>query len=153
MLIAITRADGGLSIMRLLIDTSKMSAALVKEAIKNEVDRWSDGSPPPLSYKVVDDVPADRSFRNAWVHDGSTIAVDMPQAREIHRARLRAARTPLLAALDVEYMRGLEMGDTEGLKRVAAKKAALRDVTRAAGIDNAETPDELKAVWPDILSG
>jgi len=99
------------------------------------------------------DIPTDRTFRNAWQDPGSgAVKVDMPKACEIHRARLRELRTPMLAALDVEWMKALETGDEQKKTQVAAKKQALRDVTADPAIDAADTPAALKAVLPTGLT-
>jgi hypothetical protein len=95
-----------------------------------------------------EDVPSDRSYRNAWTHQAGVISVHMDKAREIHRDKLRAARQPMLNQLDVEYQRAHERGDEEHMKTVAAAKQTLRDVTKHPDIDAAQTPEELKAVWP-----
>jgi len=79
------------------------------------------------------------------------ITVDMTKAREIKRDQLRAERKPLLEQLDVEFMRAQEAGDTQKQALIANKKQSLRDVTADPAIDAATTPDELKAVRPDIL--
>lgn len=79
------------------------------------------------------------------------ITVNMDKARGIHRERLRAIRQPLLDALDVEYQRADESGDANGKKAIAAKKQALRDVTKDPAIDAAMTPEELKAAVPAAL--
>lgn len=79
------------------------------------------------------------------------ITIDMNKARDIHRARIRDARAPLFAALDVAYQRATETGaDTSA---IVAKKQALRDVTSDPAIDAAQTTEQLKAVWPAILNG
>lgn len=98
-----------------------------------------------------DEIPADRTFRDAWV-DRGTIAVDMPKARDIHRARMRQARGALLGDLDIAYQRADETGDQKEKSSIAAKKQALRDVTALQAIEAAKTPDDLKAVWPDVLA-
>jgi hypothetical protein len=95
----------------------------------------------------------DRTFRNAWTLSGAQITVDMPKARDIWRQKMREARAPLLQALDVEYMRADEAGDGAAKTRIAAEKQALRDVTADPAIEAAQTPDELKALWPSVLSG
>ena len=79
------------------------------------------------------------------------IRVNMDKARDITRDRVREERKPLLEALDVEYMRALESQDTVALQIVSFKKQALRDATRDPEIDQASTPDELKAVRPAAL--
>lgn len=94
-------------------------------------------------------MPSDRDFRDAWRVVNGTCTVDMAQAREIHRKKLRAMREPLLAKLDVDYLRAMERG--AGTTEIVAAKQALRDVTEDPAIDAAATPDELKAVIPGVL--
>ena len=90
-------------------------------------------------------VPSDRHFRGAWSLNGSVISEDMDAAKAIFRDKIREARTPLLAAKDVELMKALETGaDTTA---IAAEKNALRDAPAAAAIDSASTIAELKAAW------
>lgn len=96
--------------------------------------------------------PHDRTFRNAWKFEDGWIVVDMEKARELHRNKLRELRKPKLEALDVEYQRADEAGNSAEKKKVAAKKQALRDVTSDPAIDAAKTPDELKAVLPAALT-
>jgi hypothetical protein len=78
------------------------------------------------------------------------ITINMAKARDIHRARMREARTPLLSALDIQFQRALESNaDTSA---IVAKKQALRDVTADPAIEAAQTIEELKAVWPEVLN-
>jgi 5-formyltetrahydrofolate cyclo-ligase len=97
--------------------------------------------PTAIDVRIVDEseIPTDRTFRNAWKAD---LSVDMPKARELHRKKMRLARAPKMAALDVEQLKG---------NNVEAKKQALRDVTSDPAIDAAKTPEELKSVWPAAL--
>ena len=76
--------------------------------------------------------------------------VDMAKAKEIHKNYIRAARTPKLAELDIEFQKALESGaDT---KTIAAKKQALRDAPADSGIASANDVTQLKAQWKtDIL--
>lgn len=76
------------------------------------------------------------------------ISVDMVKAREIKRDMIRAERAAMLAALDLEFMRAVEVGDTSKQQTIAAKKQRLRDATLDPAIDAAKTPDELKKVNP-----
>ena len=94
------------------------------------------------------EIPVDRYFRDALRLDLTT---DMVKAREIHRENLRRLRQPKLEALDVEYQRADEQGDTALKAKIAVKKQALRDVTADPEIETATTPDELKAVMPAAL--
>ena len=75
----------------------------------------------------------------------SIITTDMAKAKEIHKTNIRYARTPLLAALDIEFQKALETGaDTS---TIVAKKQALRDAPAASGIATAASTSDLKAQW------
>ena len=70
------------------------------------------------------------------------ITIDFGIAQGITRERLRAERTPLLTALDVQYQRAQEDGRDTTI--IISEKQRLRDVTKLA--DKATTLDELKAL-------
>lgn len=76
------------------------------------------------------------------------ITVNMTKARDIKRDQIRAERAPLLAALDVQFMRAVETGDTAKQQEIAAEKQRLRDATSHPDIEAAQTPEELKAIDP-----
>ncbi len=97
--------------------------------------------PAGVPYRIVndDEVPSDRTFRNALKYD---LTVDMPKAQGITKDRLRAERAPLLTALDVQYQRAQEDGRDTAI--IISEKQRLRDVTKLA--DTATTLDELKAL-------
>ena len=76
------------------------------------------------------------------------ISIDMTKAREIKRDMIRFERAPMLATLDVQFMRAVETGDTAAQQAIAAQKQRLRDATQDPGIDAAQTPDELKDLNP-----
>ena len=74
--------------------------------------------------------------------DDTTVTVNLAKAKEITKNRLRAERTPLLAAQDVAFQRALETGaDTTA---IVAEKQRLRDITLLA--DSATTLDELRGL-------
>ena len=79
------------------------------------------------------------------------ITINMDKAREIHKDKLRQARAPKLAALDIAFQRTLEAG--EDFKPIAAEKQALRDVTKNEAILSAEDAEQLKQTWPTELLG
>lgn len=95
------------------------------------------------------DIPTDLTFRGAWILGiGGKPTVDMVRAREIQKDRIRRARAPMLAALDVEFSRALGKKDQAEADRVEVERERLRKATDAPEIATAETPEELKAVWP-----
>jgi hypothetical protein len=90
----------------------------------------------------VSDLPRDNNFFDAYELNGSTITVNFAKAVEITKKRLRAERTPLLAAQDVAFQRALESGaDTTA---IVAEKQRLRDITTLA--DQATTLEELRSL-------
>ena len=68
------------------------------------------------------------------------IQVDITKAKVITKDRLRADRTPLLAAQDVLFQRALESSaDTSA---IVTEKQRLRDITNQ--VDAMTTTDQLK---------
>ena len=98
-------------------------------------------------------VPSDRHFRGAWSLSGTTISEDLAVAKTIFKDKVREARTPLLAAEDVIYMKALEAGDTDAQAASVAKKKALRDAPAASAISSADTIAKLKAAWDTSTLG
>lgn len=108
--------------------------------------------PEGLSFQIVDAVPADRTFRNAWTVNLGAIEQDMPKCRAIWRDRMRDVRKPKLEALDILWMRATARSDATAASAVESQREQLRNVTAAPSIETALTPAELKAVWPAVLS-
>jgi hypothetical protein len=73
------------------------------------------------------------------------IKVNMQKATEIKKDMLRADRQPLLADLDVQMLKAMEVSDIEKQAEILAKKQALRDITTHPDLLSATTPEELKA--------
>ena len=98
-------------------------------------------------------VPSDRHFRGAWSLSGKTISEDLAVAKTIFKDKVREARTPLLDAEDVVYMKALEAGDSSAQAASVTKKKALRDAPAATAIENADTIAKLKAAWDTSTLG
>ena len=79
------------------------------------------------------------------------IKVNMTKAVEIKKDIIRAERAPIMAELDVAFMRAVEAGNAAAQADISAKKQALRDATKDPAIAAAKTPEELKAVVPAAL--
>lgn len=103
------------------------------------------------SFIIIDDsqIPQDKTFRNSWVL-GSGIEVDIYSAKNEWKNKWRDARKPKLAALDVEFIRAVELGDKAKQSEISSKKQALRDVTLTE--IPGTTPEEIKSVWPEVLN-
>ncbi len=108
---------------------------------------------PNCSILPQSSIPTNRIYRDAWTFNNTKTAVivDIPKARDIHRAVLRIQRAPRLTALDVGYMRALERGDTIAAQEIAAQKQTLRDIPAHPAIEAAQTPEELMALTLDAL--
>jgi hypothetical protein len=90
------------------------------------------------------DLPRDNDFYDAWEMDVTSVTVNFAKAVEITKKRLRAERTPLLAAQDVAFQRAQELGaDTTA---IVAEKQRLRDITNIT----ATTLDELRALKAEV---
>ena len=77
--------------------------------------------------------------------------IDMAKAKQIHKNKIREARTDKFNELDVEFTKALEIGsDTTEIKN---KKQALRDAPADSAINSANTIDELKAQWNTSILG
>ena len=149
--IAITLQDDSLIIKSLVTNDY---AGIVKEAtpeyINSEILKSNLDA---KSWRIIQDsdIIPDRTFRNAWKDLGHKLDVDMPKAREIHREHLRQARGDLLAQLDTEYLKADENNDNAKKQEIKQKKQFLRDITQHPAIETAQTPEELKNVWFDLI--
>jgi len=134
-----TNSDGTVSIMTPIEGTAE-------ECAKRDL-------PSGTSYEIVNDsvIPTDRSFRNAWKQNGKTIETDIAKAREIHKNNIRAAREPLLNALDIEFQKALETSSST--TDIVSKKQALRDAPADSAIAAASNEAELKAQWNTSILG
>lgn len=122
---------------------------LENESEQEYLDRIADKvKPDPLAIRVADlpeeNMPADRSFREAWTWTtpDPVIDIDFAKAKEITKNRLRMEREPLLKKLDIEFQKALETGaDTTA---IIAEKQRLRDITKLA--DTCTTLEELEGL-------
>ena len=75
------------------------------------------------------------------------IYIDIPKAKDIWKDKIRQKRKSALEKLDVDYMRATEQGnDTTA---IVTDKQILRDLP--SQVDTANTVDEIKTVWNDML--
>ena len=85
-------------------------------------------------------LPTANDFFDAWELVDGKVEVNLAKATELTKKRLRAERTPLLAAQDVAFQRAQESGaDTSA---IVAEKQRLRDITNFS----ATTLDELRSL-------
>jgi len=173
--LAITLDDGSLKIMSFL--TKGRGASLPEFAEWTEVDGWwkrdpsdlaildelartfppqdLDGTPrpQPIGFRRISDseLPADRTYREAWKDSGETIVHDMPRARVIHLSRVRVARAAKLDQLDRDWMRATGRGDKAGVLEAEDRRQLLRDLPASLDVESAQTVEDLKQRWPALL--
>lgn len=147
--IVYTRPDGGVSILipspnaRLEGETDDALIARIRAR-----DVPDDAT--HVSVCDASEIPADRTFRNAWKRSGKSVQVDMPEAREIHMARIREVRNAKLAQMDIAEKLAAQ-GVKGDLQTIRAKMQALRDIPQTLDLTQAKTPEQLKTLWPEEL--
>ncbi len=154
--IAYTRPDGGVSIVspaskeaveRVLgpLTKAKYEAHIMEKSIPADATN--------IVFLVEDEVPTDRSFRDAWKAEDGVITHDLEKAKEIQLDRIREARDPKFAVLDRDVMRALEDGDTVAVEAIKVEKQALRDLTEPLKALEPTSIDDIKAAFPLELKG
>lgn len=96
-------------------------------------------------------IPKDRYFRDAWKQDVTSIKIDMEKAKIIHMNRIRKSRDKELAKLDVEWTKKAAQKKNQEADAIETQRQTLRDIPISFDLSVAKTPDELKALWPNIL--
>ena len=144
-----TRPDGGMDIVipcRCTEDGHLTDDQIFQRAIRALPDNAVN-----IRVIAVDDVPIDRTFRNAWGHSDGQILVNMVKARDLWMDKIRQVRNAKLVQMDIETIKAIGAKDDELLAAIEAKKQVLRDLPQTISLDKAETPEELKATWPAEL--
>lgn len=101
-------------------------------------------------YKIVSSLNIDNDYFNAYEFDETDGAkVNLEKMKEIHKDKWRIARKPKLEKLDIDFMKAVEIGDSNKQSEIATQKQALRDVTL---IDLPNDFNGIKSTWPDILN-
>jgi hypothetical protein len=117
----------------------------IEQIAEKDVPKGSD-------YAIVDadSIPSDLTFFPVWKYNQGQVEIDLGGAKQIWKNKWREARKPKLEALDLAYMRATETQNTSEIARIVSEKQALRDVTNTPILGT--TPEEIKAVWPEILN-
>lgn len=102
--------------------------------------------PAGLAYEIVttDEVPSDRTFRDAWIMGDCCIDHDLDKCKAIGHDKRRAARAEEFAPLDEVIMKQIPGVDAT---KAEASRQLIRDKYSNIqdAIDAAETPDAIKA--------
>lgn len=144
--IALTFIDGAVGLMTLLLvnpSPERVQQEISKSVFPTAVTSW----------RVIDEasIPTDRTYRNAWKDTGSAIVHDMVKARAIHGGLVRAARDRAIDVKDKEWLSAFGQGQNAAAAAVEKERKTLRALPESLGIENAQTIEELKALWPPGL--
>ena len=80
-----------------------------------------------------------------------SITINMTKAKDIAKNNLRTERAPVLASLDVAFMRAVESGNTSLQTAIAEQKQELRDITSHTSITGASNIDSLKTSMTTLI--
>lgn len=137
--------------------TEIITEALMRPQTDDEFIAWVAAKDLPIGtiYKVVNrsELP-DSYFFNAYNLVDNSVQIDMVKARIFHVNQMRAFRAvkfielgfPIRLNPDLE--KAVISQDTQNILK------SLRDIpqTIASDVNGAKSPEDLKKIWPDILS-
>lgn len=106
-------------------------------------------------FQIIEEaqIPADRTFRNAWKRCSVRgCVVDMPKAQAIARDMLRRTRSERFKTLDGQWMRETAKGNTASAAQIEAKREELRNWPADPRIAVCGSADDLKALMQQMLS-
>ena len=138
--------DGVAKVIHPMSDYSGTMNELLKKVVPENCQDSAD-------IVEVDTIPNDRTFRNSWVTEqGKSVEVDLDKAKILAKEKVRKARTPKFAELDVAYQRADEAGDADAKAAVVVKKQTARDATADTKITNADSVDNLKTGMNEVIT-
>lgn len=148
--------SGGVVVMSVVTNDGKNvnvepTPDYIAKIIAQSSRHWKTGRPASWRFMTDAELPPTRLFRESWEDAGVRIVENMAKARVIHMNRIRAAREPVFAKLDRDYLRAHEVGDVVAMREIAGQKQVLRDLPQTFDLSGATTTAELAALWPQEL--
>ncbi len=128
---------------RIIYPTSEGGVAVIIPAVSVELALRD--VPEGVPYEIVDAdaIPADRTFRGAWVMGDCCIEHDLDRCREIGHQRRRAARAEEFAPHDEVIAKQIPGADAAAAEEVR-QEIRERYAEIQAAIDAAEDPVAIK---------
>lgn len=125
---------------------------LLQTVINKDLPKNPDGTLRPYFLKDNSELEERRFVKPAWKLNNQTggIYFDNDTAKEIKKEQFRFLRKPLLEALDVQFMKALENGNSVALNEIAEQKRILRDITKI-DFSQYDTPEKLHLFIPETL--
>lgn len=133
---------------RVIFQNDAGGVSIIVPAPDVTLEQALEAVPAGRAYEVVDanDIPQDRTFRNAWFHDTTPepqkIAVDVDKAKDITHELRRAARAEEFAPLDIKVTIPGEAAGAEAQRQeIRDKYAAIQ-----TEINGCTSCDQLKGI-------
>lgn len=150
--IVYTTVDGGMCVV-----TPAPQAKFPEESEDEFVARIVAKDIPPEASTVhiceATDISSDRRYRGAWEQGENKLPfVEMGKARDIHRNKIRQARTLEFAKNDIAAQNAILDNDSVAQAAAIEHRDALRDAPADPAINAASNSDELALVWPAGLT-
>lgn len=150
-LFAVPRTDGSVSI---LVIGSNGETNLNTDDLtpESQIARWPEDMQATVIFEDIkqvtrDELPADRTFRDAWTFKKASkkVDIDLPKAKEITKKKLADQYIDEDKALDRQAAEAAALGEDDEAASIRAKKAAIPRVT-AKDIDAATSIAKLKGM-------
>jgi hypothetical protein len=127
-----TNNEGGVSV---IIPTGELS---IEEVAAKDVPAGT-----PYEIVTADDIPSDRTFRNAWLMGNRCIEHDLDRCKQIGHDLRRAARAEEFAPLDEIVAKQIPGSDATAAE---AARQQVRDkyAVIQQQVDGAESPEVIK---------
>jgi hypothetical protein len=149
--IAIGKPNGSLELMSFIIDHYYMNEdgietySYVEPTAENIEEEILKASGEFVSWKIVedDDLPSDRTYRNAWTLRDDVIALDDEKARDIALHNIRIERNLRLNHSDLYVLPDKWYSYTDELKTAWTEyREALRNFPKTV-------EDPFNPIWPE----
>lgn len=94
--------DGGVTVVYPVLNITEISAGFTEADAEQRA--WDSLPVDAINPMFVDEsvIPTDRTFRNAWEHDGDSVIQNITKAKNIAHDKRRQARFAEFAPLDIK---------------------------------------------------
>jgi len=138
------KTDSGISII--IPSLEALAAMTIEEIAAKDV-------PAGMEYTIVsvDDLPADRTFRDAWRQNGSGVDVDLPAAKTIAHTHRRTKRSEEFAPHD-RIIAAQIPGESASAAEAARSQIRQKYAVLQEQIDLAGSAADLKSVYDRMMA-
>jgi len=138
------KTDSGVSIV--IPSPEALAAMTIEEIAAKDI-------PAGVEYTIVsaDDLPADRTFRDAWRQNGGSVDVDLPAAKTIAHTHRRTKRSEEFAPHD-RIIAAQIPGESASAAESARSQIRQKYAVLQEQIDLAGSAEDLKTVYDRMMA-